>query len=289
MGRAQGQRAHPGPNRGQPRLDNRVGQADGTAQLRAGQHADRRSAETFHQGRLRARRGRQVSPRARAVSRALPGHYHLCGGAVRRRGANRLAHHHAAGGQYQRRRALHPGDHRDRRLRSRAGRMVFEQPLGAARRHSRDRADDFVRDWAGARDHRDRDDLRDARLAGDVPCAGRSMVRLSAALGNLPAAGGVPDPADGRDGGVQAGAVRFARGRIRVGGGLLHRVLGRQAGGLHDDGLCRNRAGRGADHGVLFRRMASAVALSRRLSLSRRRPSLGCRSCWSRSSAWSPS
>ena len=56
---------------------------------------------------------------------------------------------------------------------------------------------------------------------------------------------------------------------------LLHRVLGRQAGGLHDDGLCRDRAGLGADHDVFLRRMAGAVALSRRLSLSRRRSSLG--------------
>ena len=35
--------------------------------------ADRRSDETVHQGRLRARRRRQVPARARAVSRAVPG------------------------------------------------------------------------------------------------------------------------------------------------------------------------------------------------------------------------
>ena len=36
---------------------------------------------------------RQIPPRAGAVPRAVPGADHLCGGAVRRRGAHRLAHH----------------------------------------------------------------------------------------------------------------------------------------------------------------------------------------------------
>ena len=56
----------------------------------------------------------------------------------------------AAGGQYQRRRAVYPGDDRNRRIRRRARRMVLEQPLGAARRHPRERADDLLRNRAWA-------------------------------------------------------------------------------------------------------------------------------------------
>ena len=72
---------------------------------------------------------------------------------------------------------------------------------------------------------------------------------------------------DGGDGGIQARAVRFARGRIGTHRRILHRILRRQAGRLHAHRLRRSGAGRGAADAVLFRRMAGAVAVSRRLSL----------------------
>ena len=149
--------------------------------------------------------------------------------------------------------------------------MVLEQSMGAARRDSRDGADDLVRARDGTRDRVGHHDLRHTELAGNRARAGRGLVRVSAALGNFHAAARLHSAARRGGGGVQAHPVRSARERVGADPGIFHRVLRRQAGRLHAHRLCRAGAARDAADDVLPRRMAGSVADARRISSAGRR------------------
>src|SRR5208283_981018 len=269
--RAQGQRAHPGPHRLESCDHHRPRQAHGNAEPRHHQHHHRRSGKNVYQGRFHPRRRRQIPAHARAVPRAVPGVDHVRRDPVRRYDFDRRPPHRPRSRQPQRRRALSARDAWPRSLRRRAGGMGVEQPLVAARRDSRDGADDFVRARNGARDRVRHHDLRHFELAGNRARTERRVVRIFAALGNFRAAARLHSPARRRRRRIQAHPLRPARRRIGADPGLFHRILRRQAGRLHAHRFRRAGAPRDADNYVLPRRMAGAVAHARRLSSAGRR------------------